>query len=113
MSRELTLRSQSCRVRLTRAVYSSVGRTCLCNVAAPSVRCYDVAPMAQTPLPKALLQQLTPRLPEMLSLLRAYVVTESPSLEKTAVDRCCAVVAKAWRSLSGARIDRIVQKHRG
>jgi glutamate carboxypeptidase len=69
--------------------------------------------MAETPLPKALLQQLTPRLPEMLSILRAYVVTESPSLEKAAVDRCCAVIAKPWRRLNGARIDRIAQKHHG
>src|SRR5579872_7078107 len=70
-------------------------------------------PMADTPLPKALLQQLTPRLPEMLAVLRAYVTTESPSLEKAAVDRCCAVIAKPWRRLPGVRIDRIAQKFRG
>ena len=69
--------------------------------------------MAQTPLPRALLHQLTPRLPEMLSVLRTYVVTESPSLEKAAVDICCAVIAKPWRRLSGARIERIAQRHRG
>ena len=48
----------------------------------------------------------------MLSVLRTFVVTESPSLEKAAVDRCSAVVARHWRSL-GARIERIAQKHRG
>jgi glutamate carboxypeptidase len=69
--------------------------------------------MADTSLPKALLQQLTPRLPEMLSVLRTYVVTESPSLEKAAVDRCCAVIAKPWRRVKGARIDRVAQKHHG
>jgi glutamate carboxypeptidase len=69
--------------------------------------------MAETSLPRTLLQQLTPRLPEMLSVLRTYVVTESPSLEKAAVDSCCAVIAKPWRKLSGARIERIAQKHRG
>src|SRR5215475_11215214 len=69
-------------------------------------------PMADTPLPKALLQQLTPRLPDMLSVLRTLVVTESPSLEKAPVDRCCTVVANAWSRL-GARIDRVAQKHRG
>src|ERR1700722_3391761 len=69
--------------------------------------------MAETPLPKALLQQLTPRLPEMLSVLRAYVVTESPSLEKAPVNRCCAVVARPWRTLRSTRIERIAQKHRG
>ncbi len=69
--------------------------------------------MADTPLPRLLLERLTPQLPEMLSLLRKFVVTESPSLEKAAVDRCCTVVAKAWRPLSGARVERIAQKHRG
>jgi len=69
--------------------------------------------MAETPLPRTLLQQLTPRLPDMLSVLRAYVVNESPSLEKAAVDRCCAVIAKPWRNLKGARIERIAQRHHG
>jgi glutamate carboxypeptidase len=69
--------------------------------------------MAETPIPKALLKQLTPRLPEMLAVLRTYVVTESPSLEKAPVDRCCAVIAKPWRRLSNTRIERIAQKHNG
>jgi glutamate carboxypeptidase len=92
---------------------SFAGSSGLCNVAAFRLRCYDGPPMAENPLPQALLRQLTPRLPEMLSLLRAFVVTESPSLEKAAVDRCYAVIAKPWRRLSGARVDRIAQKHRG
>jgi glutamate carboxypeptidase len=46
----------------------------------------------------------------MLSLLRKFVVAESPSFEKVPMDRCCAVIAKAWRELSGARIERIAQK---
>jgi glutamate carboxypeptidase len=69
--------------------------------------------MPNIPLPKRLLQQLPPRLPEMLSALRLFTVTESPSFEKAAADRCCAVIAKHWRGLIGARIDRIAQKHRG
>ena len=69
--------------------------------------------MADTPLPKLLLKELTQRLPEMLSVLRTFVVTESPSLEKAAVDRCCNVVSRTWRRLSGARVGRIAQKHRG
>jgi glutamate carboxypeptidase len=70
--------------------------------------------MPETPLPQALLQLLTPRLPEMLSVLRTFVITESPSLEKAAVDRCCAVVARHWRTLGArARVERIAQKHRG
>ncbi len=48
----------------------------------------------------------------MLSVLRAFVVTESPSLEKAAVDRCCAVIARHWRRLD-VRIERLAQKHRG
>ena len=69
--------------------------------------------MADTPLPALLLKHLTPQLPEMLSALRKFVVTESPSLEKAAVDRCCAVVAKAWRGLRDANVERVGQKHRG
>jgi glutamate carboxypeptidase len=50
----------------------------------------------------------------MLSVLRTFVVTESPSLEKAAVDRCCAVVARHWRTLGArVRLERIAQKHRG
>ncbi len=49
----------------------------------------------------------------MLRLLRQFVVTESPSFEKAPMDRCCAIIAKAWRQLSGARIERIAQKQRG
>lgn len=50
----------------------------------------------------------------MLSVLRTFVVTESPSLEKSAVDRCCAVVARHWRTLGArAHVERIAQKHRG
>ena len=98
---------------VARAKYSFPDYIRLYTVAAARLRCYDVAPMADIPLPIALLQQLTPRLPEMLLVLRAYVVTESPSLEKASVDRCCAVIAKPWRTLSGGRIDRITQKHRG
>ncbi|HEX3118908.1 MAG TPA: M20/M25/M40 family metallo-hydrolase, partial [Candidatus Acidoferrum sp.] len=49
----------------------------------------------------------------MLLLLRRFVVTESPSFEKAPMDRCCAVIAKAWRRLPGARIERIVQRQRG
>src|SRR5579871_6859263 len=69
--------------------------------------------MADTPLPKLLLKEVTQRLPEMLSVLRTFVVTESPSLEKAAVDHCCGVVANIWRRLTGARVDPIAQKQRG
>jgi glutamate carboxypeptidase len=64
------------------------------------------------PTPRKLLQVLTPRLPEMLATLRSLVVSESPSLEKAAADRCCAVIAAEW-GRHGARIERIAQKHRG
>ena len=55
---------------------------------------------------------LKPRLPQMLATLRRFVTAESPSLEKTAADRCCGVIAEEW-SKHGARVERIAQKHRG
>jgi len=61
---------------------------------------------------KKILQILTPRLPEMLSMLRSFVTVESPSLEKAATDRCCDTIAKEWRKRS-VRVERISQKHRG
>jgi glutamate carboxypeptidase len=61
---------------------------------------------------KKILQILTPRLPEMLSMLRSFVTVESPSLEKAAADRCCDTIAKEWRKRS-VRVERISQKHRG
>ena len=68
--------------------------------------------MTESNLPAALLQLLQPRLPQMLSLLRAFVVAESPSLEKSPADRCCAIIAEEWRK-HGTRVQRIAQKHRG
>jgi glutamate carboxypeptidase len=68
--------------------------------------------MTPSSLPAALRRILTPRLPQMLSLLRAFVVAESPSLEKSPADRCCAIVATEWRK-RGPRVERLAQKHRG
>jgi glutamate carboxypeptidase len=68
--------------------------------------------MPPSSFPAALLRLLQPRLPQMLSVLRAFVLAESPSLEKSPADRCCAIVAKEWRK-RGARVERIAQKHRG
>ena len=44
--------------------------------------------------------------------MRRFVVAESPSLEKAAADRCCAVITSEWKQ-HGARVERIAQKHRG
>lgn len=63
-------------------------------------------------LPLQLLRALKPRLPEMLRVLRRFVITESPSLEKSAADRCCSVIAKEWRKL-GVRVERLSQKRGG
>jgi glutamate carboxypeptidase len=68
--------------------------------------------MTQSNLLAALLRILTPRLPQMLAALRTFVLAESPSLEKAPADRCCAIVAAAWRK-RGARVERLPQKHRG
>jgi glutamate carboxypeptidase len=61
---------------------------------------------------KAFLRILKPSLPQMLSTLRDFVVAESPSLEKSAADRCCGVIAGEWRK-RGARFERLANKHRG
>ena len=68
--------------------------------------------MNEANTPAALLRLLRPSLPEMLSVLRTFVLAESPSLEKAPADRCCAIVAAAWRK-HGARVERLAQKHRG
>ena len=68
--------------------------------------------MTRSSSPAALLRILTPRLPQMLSLLRTFVLAESPSLEKSPADHCCAIVAQAWRK-RGPRVERLAQKQRG
>ena len=68
--------------------------------------------MTESTLPSSLLQLLRPRLPQMLSLLRKFVVAESPSLEKSPADRCCDIIAEEWRK-HGTRVRRVAQKHRG
>src|SRR5260370_1338658 len=68
--------------------------------------------MPDSHLPKKFLRLLKPRLPQMLATLRRLVTAESPSLDKTAADRCCGVIAQEWNR-HGARVERIAQKHRG
>jgi glutamate carboxypeptidase len=68
--------------------------------------------MTQSNLPAALLRLLNPRLPQLLSILRSFVLAESPSLEKAPADRCCAIIAAAWRK-RGMHVERLPQKHRG
>ena len=68
--------------------------------------------MPEQNLPRQFLNLLKPRLPEMLATLRRFVLAESPSLEKAASDRCCALIAAEWRK-RGVRVERIAQKHRG
>jgi glutamate carboxypeptidase len=48
----------------------------------------------------------------MLATLRQFVEAESPSLEKAAADRCCGLIAAAWRNRD-VRVERLAQKHRG
>jgi glutamate carboxypeptidase len=68
--------------------------------------------MTEANSPAALLRLLKPRLRQMLSVLRTFVLAESPSLEKTPADRCCGIVAAEWRK-QGVRVERLAQKHRG
>ena len=68
--------------------------------------------MTEANSPAALLRFLKPRLPQMLAVLRTFVLAESPSLEKTPADRCCGIVAAEWRK-QGARVERLAQMHRG
>src|SRR6267142_2666185 len=68
--------------------------------------------MPEPTSPKEFLRRLKPRLPQMLATLRQFVEAESPSLEKAAADRCCGLIAEAWRK-DGVRIERLAQKHRG
>jgi glutamate carboxypeptidase len=55
---------------------------------------------------------LTRRKPAMLALLRRLVEMESPSLDKAAVDRLGAYVARCWRQ-QGARVEIVRQRERG
>src|SRR6266852_3703896 len=68
--------------------------------------------MTEANFPAALLRLLKPRLLQMLSVLRTFVLAESPSLEKSAADRCCAIIAAQCRK-HGGRVERLAQKHRG
>jgi glutamate carboxypeptidase len=68
--------------------------------------------MPDSNLPREFLHLLKPRLPEMLAVLRQFVIAESPSLEKAAADHCCGVIAEEWWK-QDAHVERIAQKHRG
>jgi glutamate carboxypeptidase len=68
--------------------------------------------MTEANSPAALLRLLKPRLAQMLSVLRTFVLAESPSLEKAPADRCCGIIVAVWRK-HGARVERLAQKHRG
>jgi glutamate carboxypeptidase len=68
--------------------------------------------MSDSALPKKFLSLLKPRLPQMLATLRQFVNAESSSLEKTAADRCCGVIAEEWGK-HGGRVERVAQKYRG
>ena len=62
--------------------------------------------------PKKLLQELKPRLKEMLVTLESFVRAESPSYEKGPSDRCATLLAKEW-SKRGAQVERVAQRERG
>ena len=62
--------------------------------------------------PQNLLRLLKDRLPDMLATLGRLVRVESPSLEKSAADRCCKVLAAEWRRRR-AHVEQIAQRLRG
>jgi glutamate carboxypeptidase len=68
--------------------------------------------MKETSSAKPLLQLLRGQTAEMVGCLRRLAECESPSLEKAAADRCCALLAKQWGGL-GAGVERLAQKKRG
>jgi glutamate carboxypeptidase len=68
--------------------------------------------MPEPNLPREFLRLLKPQLPQMLATLRTFVETESPSLEKSAANACCSVVAEEWRK-RGVRVELLAQKERG
>jgi len=68
--------------------------------------------MPDSVLPKEFLRLLKPRLPEMLAVLRRFVIAESPSLEKFPTDYCCGLIAAEWHK-HGAQVQRLAQVHRG
>lgn len=68
--------------------------------------------MKEANLSTKLLEMLRPRVPAMVALLEKLVRAESPSLEKTAADRCAMLIASEWRR-RGAKTELIAQKNRG
>jgi glutamate carboxypeptidase len=68
--------------------------------------------MSEPNPPREFLRLLKPRLQDMLGVLRQFVTSESPSLEKNAADHCCGLVAAEWWKRD-ARVERLAQKHRG
>jgi glutamate carboxypeptidase len=68
--------------------------------------------MAQPVDPKTLLKHLHSELPAMLETLETFVCCESPSTEKTAADRCAALIAGVWKR-TGIHVELLEQKHRG
>ncbi len=61
---------------------------------------------------KELLRLARHHQPELLRVLERLVRTESPSNNKSAVDRCGHMLAAEWRR-RGARVEFLRQKHRG
>lgn len=62
--------------------------------------------------PKEFLRLLKPRVPQMLAAVERLVRCESPSFEKAAADRCCAILQSEWKK-RGVQVERIAQKNGG
>jgi glutamate carboxypeptidase len=68
--------------------------------------------MPATPLAAQLRRLLQPAIPQMIATLRRFVIAESPSLDKSSADNCCAIIAAEWRA-HGLKVERLSQKNRG
>lgn len=62
--------------------------------------------------PLQLRKNLQKQLPEMLAVLRKFVLAESPSLEKASCDRCARFVASEFGK-RGTKVELFPQKERG
>jgi glutamate carboxypeptidase len=65
------------------------------------VRISTASPAAGTSRLQQIQEWLTPRLPEMLAALKPIMLLESPTHDKAACDKLCALLAEQFRGIGG------------